>query len=71
MKVNGLLHAPATLFTAKEPPIPMGYETGRIPEPVWTLWRRKKSLATAGNRTTIPWLPSSSSPIYGLSYPGS
>jgi hypothetical protein len=30
---------------------PMGLESGGAPESVWTLWRRDKSLAPAGNRT--------------------
>jgi hypothetical protein len=36
----------------KEPPVSIGRETAWAAEPVWTLWREEKSLASAGNRTT-------------------
>jgi hypothetical protein len=41
--VSGQLHAQATLSPEKQPPVPMGYEAGWAPEPVWTTWRREKS----------------------------
>jgi hypothetical protein len=47
------LHAPAALPPGKEPSVPIGWEAGRTPEPVWTRWRREKFLALAGNRTPI------------------
>jgi hypothetical protein len=31
-------------------PVPIGYEAGWDLEPVWTLWRRDKYLASPGNR---------------------
>jgi hypothetical protein len=46
MQVNSNLHAPAALPTGKESPILIGYEAG------WMLWRREKSFALAGNRTS-------------------
>jgi hypothetical protein len=33
----------------KEPPVPIGQEVGWVPKPIWTLWTREKSLASAGN----------------------
>jgi hypothetical protein len=36
LKVSGQLHAPAALPTAKKPPLPIGQEDGRAPEPIWT-----------------------------------
>jgi hypothetical protein len=50
-KVNCHLHAPAALPPVKELSAPIAYEAGRAPELVWTLWRREKYLAPAGNRT--------------------
>jgi hypothetical protein len=41
--MSGLLHAQATLPPEKEPPLPIGYEVGWTPEPVWTTWRRENS----------------------------
>jgi hypothetical protein len=37
MEVSDQLQAPATLST-----VPIGYEIGWAPEPVWTRWRREK-----------------------------
>jgi hypothetical protein len=51
--VNGLLYTPASLPPEKEPVVPIGYEAGWAPEPVWTLWSRRKSLAPAKNRTPV------------------
>jgi hypothetical protein len=50
MEVSGHLHAPVPLPSAKEPPVPIGYEAVWLPEPVWTLWTGEKSLAPSGNR---------------------
>jgi hypothetical protein len=49
MEVSGQFHARAAL-----PPVPIGQDAGWAPEPVWTLWRREKSLAPAGNRAVYP-----------------
>jgi hypothetical protein len=49
--MSGQLHAPAALPPVKEPQIPIGQETGWDPEPVWMLWSKERTLATAGNRT--------------------
>jgi hypothetical protein len=37
-------HVLATLCPGKEPPVPIGLEAGWTPEPVWTMWRREKSV---------------------------
>jgi hypothetical protein len=41
--VSGQLHAPATLPPGKELPVPIGYEIGWTPVPVWTTWRTENS----------------------------
>jgi hypothetical protein len=53
MEVNGQLHAPAALSTGKEPLIPIVYEVGWTPEPMWTLWSTETSLAPPGKRTPV------------------
>jgi hypothetical protein len=52
MEVNGLLHTLSALLPGKEPLMPLGWETGRAPEPVCTRWREVS--APADNR--IPFL---------------
>jgi hypothetical protein len=54
MEVSGQLHAPAALLPEEEPPVPIGYEAGWAPEPIWTRWWREKFPAPAGNRTLEP-----------------
>jgi len=53
MEVSGQLQDPAVLPPRKEPSVPIWYDAGCDPGPVWTRWRREKFLATAGNRTTV------------------
>jgi len=43
MKASGKLHAPATLSSEKEPPVPIE-ENERTLEPAWMLWRIETSL---------------------------
>jgi hypothetical protein len=50
MKVNGQLHALSALPLAEAHPLSIDDELGRVPEPVWMVWRRDKSLAPAENR---------------------
>jgi len=51
LKVSGQFHAPTSLSPRKEPPVPIGYEAGWIPEPVWTRGAEKK--IPPGNRTPV------------------
>jgi hypothetical protein len=44
VEVSGQFHALAILPHRKKSPVPIGYEDGWTPEPVWMLWKRKKSL---------------------------
>jgi hypothetical protein len=53
MEVSGQLHAPTYLSSRIEPPVPIGWEAGWGPEPVWMLWWKEKSFAPAGNRIPI------------------
>jgi hypothetical protein len=46
------LNAPAALPLGRNP-VPTNWEAKLTPEPVWTVWRREKSVATTGHRTTI------------------
>jgi hypothetical protein len=48
MDVCGQPHATATSPAGKEPLIPTGKEAGWAPKPVWTQWRKKKSLPLPG-----------------------
>jgi hypothetical protein len=54
LEVSGQLHIPEVLLSGKGPPLPIGEEAAWAPEPVWTLWSREESLASAGNRIQIP-----------------
>jgi hypothetical protein len=48
-------HASTTLPPGKDLPVPIG-DWVVLPEPVWTLWRRRNSLAPVGNRYPNPSL---------------
>jgi hypothetical protein len=47
----GQLHAPVALLPGREPSVPIGYEAGLTPEPVWKLWRKEKFLVPTENLT--------------------
>jgi hypothetical protein len=49
--VNGQFYALTNLPLGKELVVCIGYEAGWMPELVWMLWSRKKSLAPTENRT--------------------
>jgi hypothetical protein len=50
MEMSCLFHAPDALCPGKQPPAPIVQETGWVPEPIWTLWSREKSVTPAKNR---------------------
>lgn len=47
--MSGELHTPATVLV-----VPAGQEDERATEPVWTIWKRDKSLVPTRNSITIP-----------------
>jgi hypothetical protein len=53
MEVSGQLEARTSLPSGEEPPVLIGKEAVWAPLSVLTLLRRKKSLATVGNRTPV------------------
>jgi hypothetical protein len=48
IEVSGQLHAAAALLPWKEPLIPIAYEAGWTPEPIWMFWRRENVLVLPG-----------------------
>jgi hypothetical protein len=52
----------------KSPPVPIGWEAGWAPEPVWTRWLRENFAAPAG--TWTPDHPARNPALYQLSSPG-
>lgn len=48
------LHAPATLPPGERLPLPVEQETVRIPETIWTIWRREKPFALCWESKMIP-----------------
>jgi hypothetical protein len=47
MELTGQLHVPDVL-----PPVPIGQEAGWVAKPVWRVWSREKSPASAGNQNS-------------------
>jgi len=43
MEASGQLHAPTTIPTVKNPPVPIGRGNGWTSEPVRTRWGREKN----------------------------
>ena len=64
MRVGGQLHAPAALPRERDP-VPIVYEAGWAPGPVWT---GAENLALTGIR--FPDRPARSESLYRLSYRG-
>jgi hypothetical protein len=54
MVVSNQLRLPAVLTPEKEPCEPAEREAGWVSEPIWAPWRIHKSLAVAGDRTSVP-----------------
>jgi hypothetical protein len=55
MEAKGQLHAPAALLPGNQFAVPIVEEAEWVPEPVWMLWRREKSLGHVRNLILIPW----------------
>jgi hypothetical protein len=51
MDVYGQLQNRTALIPGKEAALPIGEEVRWASEPVWTMWRKEKSLALVGNQT--------------------
>jgi hypothetical protein len=49
MEVSDHFHAPAALVPGKEPPVPIGKQTGWTPEAVWTWGEEKKEDCKIGS----------------------
>jgi hypothetical protein len=49
--VSDQLYALVVLLPGKKSPVPTGEVAEGTPEPVWTQWNRKESLASARYRT--------------------
>jgi hypothetical protein len=62
MEVSGQLQAPATLPPGKELLVPIGYEAGWAPEPVWMPGWGEKFPVPSGSRT--PDIPARSPALY-------
>jgi len=60
MEISSQLPVGAVVSPGKEPAAPSEQQAGLTPNPVLTLWRREKYLASGGNRTTIPRSPTRS-----------
>jgi hypothetical protein len=54
MDENGQLHASAALPPWKEPPVPIGWETGRAPQSDWTLEKKKVSNLYRESKPGLP-----------------
>jgi hypothetical protein len=55
MEANGQIHARAVLLQVKEPPVPLGYEAGFDPEPVFTLSGTQKFAPTENHTLADHW----------------
>jgi hypothetical protein len=51
--MSGPASRPGRFPQRKKSPVPIGYEAGWAPEPVWTLKSREKYFASGGNRTPV------------------
>jgi len=52
MEKSGQFHAPGRLNLGEEPPVPIRWEVGLTPEPVWKRWRRENTFPV-GNRIPV------------------
>jgi hypothetical protein len=65
--MSSQLHATAAFLPEETPyPFPMGYETDWVPEQVWTLWKKEKSLVSAPAWKSPRFLCSSANILVGI-----
>jgi hypothetical protein len=51
MELSAQIQTLSTLAAGKEPLVSVKHEVGWASDPVWTVWRRENSFATAGKET--------------------
>ena len=56
MEVSGHLNALGALSLGQVPLVSFEEGVEQVPEPVWIIWGRESSPASAGNQTMIPQL---------------
>jgi hypothetical protein len=70
LEVRGQLHGPSALSPRKELSVPIDWNAGWAPEPVWTTWRGEIIFPLLRIESKPLSRPACSRSVYGLPYPG-